>query len=135
MARRDIPDALEMKRVKYAKDVPVADKDRVARALRAAGRRSEALLLYDGRSDDPALKEDLAWAVAEGASFTLSSLKRMGVPVTDEQLRACAENAEKKERWFDALRCYERLQDAAALERVKSHLPNFQVAIPENKKE
>src|SRR5690349_20303830 len=110
MARRSIPDALEMKRVKYAPDTSPEGKDRVAAALRAAGRRSEALLLYEGRPDHPSLQEDLAWAVAEGASFTLSSLKRMGVAITDEQLRACAEHAEAKGRWYDAFRCYERLQ-------------------------
>ena len=126
MARATIPDALEMRRLKYAADVPLEAKDRVADALRAAGRRSEALLLYDGRADHPSL---------EGASFTLSSLKRMGVPVTDEQLRACAESAEAKGRWYDAYRCYERLADEASLARVRERLPNFKVAIPENKKE
>ena len=135
MARATIPDALEMRRLKYAADVPLEAKDRVADALRAAGRRSEALLLYDGRADHPSLLEDLAWAVREGASFTLSSLKRMGVPVTDEQLRACAESAEAKGRWYDAYRCYERLADEASLARVRERLPNFKVAIPENKKE
>ena len=69
MARATIPDALEMRRLKYAADVPLEAKDRVADALRAAGRRSEALLLYDGRADHPSLLEDLAWAVREGASF------------------------------------------------------------------
>ena len=135
MARALIPDALEMRRLKYAADIPLEAKDRVADALRAAGRRSEALLLYDGRADHPSLLTDVAWAVEEGASFTLSSLKRMGVPVTHEQLVACAANAEAKGRWYDAYRCYERLADEASLARVREHLPNFKVAIPENKKE
>ena len=135
MARSRIPDALEMKRLKYAADVPLADRDRVAESLRSAGRRSEALLLYDGRADHPALREDVAWAISEGSSFTLASLRRMGVAISDADLRACAGNAEAKGRWFDAYRCYERLVDEASLARVREHLPNFKVAIPENKKD
>ena len=134
MASGAFPDALAMKRIKYDPAVPPAERDRWAAALRAAGRRSEAILLYDGRPGDPALREDVAWAVATGASFTLGALRRMGVEISDERLRACAQNAEAKGRWYDAYRCYERLADAEALARVKEHLPGFSLAVPENKK-
>jgi hypothetical protein len=125
MARSSFPAALEMRRLKYEKDVPEADKDRWAKALREAGRRAEAVLLYEGRAGTPVLEEDLAWAVKEGAAYYLFSLQRMGLAVAPERFRACAEAAEAKERWYDARRCYEALKDEAALARVAPHLPGY----------
>ena len=135
MARSRIPDALEMKRLKYAADIAPADKDRVGEALRAASRRSEALLLCEGRPDHPRLREDHAWAIESGSSFTLSALRRLGVAISDDDLRACARSAEAKERWFDAYKCYEKLADETSLARVRERLPNYKVAIPDNKKD
>src|SRR5690349_12408611 len=119
-----------MKRIKYDPEVPAAERDRWAERLRAAGRRSEAILLYEGRGGDPALRQDVDWAVATGASFTLGTLRRMGVEISDDKLRACAQNAEAKGRFYDAYRCYERLGDAEALARVKERLPGFALAVP-----
>jgi hypothetical protein len=134
MKRDAIPGVLDMTRLKYGPEATPEQKDRVADALRRAGRRSEALLLYEGRADHPAVAEDLAWAIREGAAFTLFQVRRLGFPVTDEQRRACAAAAEAKERWFDAHRLYEVLGDAAALERVRQRIPGYVVAVPENKK-
>ena len=136
MARKasPVPDALEMRVIKYEAVTTVEQRDRTAELLRSLGRRSEAILLYDGRADHPALAEDLRWAIEAGASFTLFSLKRMGVPVTDDHVRACAVAAEAKERWYDAHRCYEALADDAALSRVRERVPGYKVAVPENKK-
>jgi hypothetical protein len=129
-----IPDALAMKRIKYDPAVPDAERDRWAAVLRAAGRRSEAILLYEGRGDHPSLRQDVDWAVENGASFTLGALRRMGVEISDDKLRACAQSAEAKGRWYDAHRCYDRLGDAEALARVKERLPGFSLAVPDNKK-
>jgi len=134
MKRDSIPPVLEMTRLKYGPESTAEQKDRVAAALRKAGRVSEALLLYEGRAEHPAVAEDLAWAVREGAAFTLFQIRRLGYPVTDEQRRACAAAAEAKERWFDAHRLYEVLGDAEALERVRQRIPGYTVAVPENKK-
>jgi hypothetical protein len=133
MARSPIPDALLMTHLKYGGGT-TEEKDRVAEALRKAGRRTEALLLYEGRADHPAVKQDLAWAVREGAAFTLFQIRRLGYPVTDDERRACAAAAEARERWFDAHRLYEVMGDAEALERVRARIPGYQVAVPENKK-
>lgn len=122
MARSTIPDALQMKALKYGSR-PDAEKDRVAEALRAAGRRSEALLLFQGRGDHPFLREEKAWAVEHGVSFHLSSLERLGVPVTDDDYRVCGQAAEHAGRWLDARRCWERLEDDEGLRRVAPHVP------------
>jgi hypothetical protein len=122
-----------MTRLKYGEAAP-EEKDRAAEALRAQGRRSEALLLYEGRADHPSVAKDVEWAVREGAAFTLFQARRMGYPLSDEQRRACAAAAEARERWFDAYRLYEVLGDAEALERVRARLPGYVVAVPDNKK-
>ena len=52
MARSSIPDALQMKALKYG-GRPDSEKDRIAELLRDEGRRSEALLLFQGRPEHP----------------------------------------------------------------------------------
>ena len=133
MKRSPIPDALEMTRLKYDRRSDVAERDRVAAALRAEGRFAEASLLYDGRSDHPSLVADLDRAVREGAAFHVFSLRRAGVPVTNEHLRACAVAAEANGRWFDAHRCYTALADAEALARIAANLPSYKTTVPANK--
>ena len=59
MAKSDIPNALEMQAWKYA-GRPEGQTDALAGRLRAAGRRSEAILLFDGRPEHPFLKEEIA---------------------------------------------------------------------------
>jgi hypothetical protein len=128
-----IPDALEMTRLKYGREVDVAEKDRVAARLREADRFAEASLLYDGRPNDPALAADLDRAVRAGAAFHLFSLRRMGVPVDEAHFRACAAAAEAKGRWYDAHRCWTAVGDAEALARIAPNLPGFKTAVPSNK--
>ena len=134
MARAAIPDALGMRHLKYEPGVTNAQRDAVADALRAAGRIPEAILLYDGRADHPALRDDLAKAKADGVAFLVFALRKLGVPVTEDDIRACGAAAEAKGRWYDAFRCYESLADAPGLERVRVQLPGYKVAVPDNKK-
>ncbi len=133
MARSPIPDALGMRWLKYDPAATDAQRDATAAALRQAGRIPEAILLYEGRPTHPSLREDLRSAVRAGASFTLKSLERIGFAVDPDTWRACASAAEDKERWYDALRCYEVLKDETALARVREKLPGFKVAVPDNK--
>jgi len=117
-----IPNALEMNVIKYA-GRPDAERDRVARALVEQGRRSEAILLYDDRGDHEFMVEQGRWAVEQGASFHLLSLRRMGTVVTDDDLADCGRSAEARGRWMDAHRCWALLEDAEGLARVAPHLP------------
>jgi hypothetical protein len=134
MARIQIPDALGMRRLKYDPAATDAERDATATALRAAGRIPEAILLYEGRAEHPALAADQKEAIRLGSSFVLRALERIGVKIEAEAWRACAAHAEMKERWYDALRCHEILKDEVALARVREKLPNFKIAVPENKK-
>ena len=58
-----IPSALDMQQLKYG-DRSDGDRDRLAAALRDAGRRPEALLLFEGRPEHPFLREEVSWAVS-----------------------------------------------------------------------
>ena len=119
MARPLIPDALGMRRLKYDPEATEAERDATAAALRRVGRIPEAIFLYEGRPEHPALREDLRLGQRAGASFTLKALERIGVALDPEAWRACASAAEDKGRWYDALRCYEVLKDEEALARVR----------------
>jgi hypothetical protein len=122
MAARRIPDALAMRETKYG-DKPAAEKDRVAQDLAAQGRHAEAILLFDGRGDHPFLAGQRKRAASDGDAFTLLSLRRMGTPVSDDDLRACAAAAEKAGRWLDARQCHVALKDEASLVRISPNLP------------
>ncbi len=134
MARPAIPDALGMRRLKYDPLATNAERDATAALLRQAGRIPEAILLYEGRAEHPSLAGDVKEATRLGSSFVLRALERIGVRLEPETWRACAGHAEMKERWYDALRCHEVLKDEAGIARVREKLPNFRIAVPENKK-
>ncbi|MCC7137016.1 MAG: hypothetical protein IT460_01145 [Planctomycetes bacterium] len=133
MARSKIPDVLEMRRLKFDAGVAAAEKDAVAEALRAEGRASEALLLFEGRADHPSLEADRRDAIRHGYGWRLLAMKRLGVAVTDDEVRACAGAAETAGRWFEANRCYTTLGDAEAVARIAPNLPGYKPAIPANK--
>lgn len=117
-----IPDALAMRHLKYG-GAPEAERERMAEVLRAANRHTEALLLYEGRGGHPSLVSALQRAVSQGLAFRVLSLRRLGAPVTDDHLRACALAAEKAGRWLDARQCHLAVGDAEAVQRLAQHLP------------
>jgi hypothetical protein len=129
MARPSVPDALVMRELKYG-TATTAEKDRVAALLRAAGRRTEALLLYEGRADHPALRLERDHAITHGMVFPLQTLQRLGTEVTPEHFKACAAAAEQNGRWLDARICYLLLKDEAAVRRIAAHLPASLVPPP-----
>lgn len=129
-----IPNALEMKTLKYG-GRPDAEKDAVASALREAGRRSEALLLFEGRAEHPQLKEEKVWALEEGATFHLLALRRLGVAITAEDFTVCAHSAEKKGRWLDARLSWLELDRPEEIRRIAAHLPPSLRPEPESSEE
>lgn len=122
MARSKRPTALEMRELKYG-DTPDAEKDRMAERLQAEGRHAEAILLFEGRGDHPALAQAVSWAVSQGNGFHLVSVARLGRPVTPQEFRSCAEAAEGRGRWMDARLCWLELEDEAAVRAIAEHLP------------
>ena len=122
MAHSPIPDALVMRHLKFG-GAPEADRDRVAETLRAAGRRTEALLLFEGRPEHPSLPAARDHAIMNGLAFQLLALRKLGVAVTPEQVKATATAAEKSGRWNDARLLYRALADEDAIRRIAEHLP------------
>ena len=122
MARSKTLNALEMRELKYG-ETTEAEKDKKAEELRSAGRRAEAILLFEGRGEHSFLAEEESWAVSEGNGFHLISLVRLGRSVAPERMRACAAAAESRGRWLDARLCYVELGDEAAIRKIAEHLP------------
>lgn len=122
MARSDFPNALDMQAYKYG-EKPPAQRDALAERLRAAGRRSEAILLFEGRPEHPFLAAEVEWATREGIAFHLLSLRGLGVTIDEDVLRRCAQAACDRGRWMDARTCYVALEDRAGLAAIAEHLP------------
>jgi hypothetical protein len=130
MARTHIPTALQMRRLKYERGEPGEEdealreeRDRVAEALRAAGRRAEAVLLFQGDPDHPFLADELDWAVEAGDGFHLLAVRRLGREVGEDLLRACAQSAREHGRWMDARLCLMALGDEEGIAALAEHLP------------
>ena len=129
MAKVKIPNALKMRELKYG-EVSEAEREALALALRAAGRRSEAILLYEHLPEAVFLSEEVDWAVGEGNGFHLLAMQHMGRPISEETLRGCAHAAEQRGRWMDARRCYAALGDEAAVRKIAENLPES-MRVPE----
>jgi len=119
MARSPFPDALAMRRLKFGEASP-SERLEVARRLRAAGRRAEAILLFEREPDASFLREEIDWAITHGQAFHLLSLRRLGAEVTESSIRDCARAAEREGRLLDAVQCYKALGDEGALARLPS---------------
>lgn len=130
MASSQFPDALTMRDWKYGGR---SAEERVALAtrLRDVGRRSEALLLFEHDPANPFLEAEITWARENGIGFHLANMRSVGVEISPDAWRDCAQVAESRGRFMDARTCYVALEDTAALERINPHLPpSLRVAIP-----
>jgi hypothetical protein len=126
MARTRIPSALEMRELKYGAGTgPDSEETRLelARALRDQGRRSEAVLLFEGRPGHPFVAEEVRDARERGAGFLLLLLQRMGAPVGPDDLASCARAAEAAGRWMEARQLHLARGDRDALVRISPDLP------------
>ena len=122
MAKRSIPSALDMRRLKYG-EASDAEREATASALRAAGRRAELLLLFERHPDPKVFAEEADWAVKEGQAFHLLSVQRLGGDVSEDRVRACAKRALEKGRAMDARNCYTAIGDEAAIAAMGDLLP------------
>lgn len=117
-----MPHALEMRRLKYGA-VPDEERDVVADALRAAGRRAEAILLLERRPQHPALEGEIRWAIENGSAFHLLSIRRSGRDVPEEAFRALAAEAERRGRYMDARQAWLAVDAIDEVRRFAEHLP------------
>lgn len=129
MADRAFPDALAMRELRAGR-LPEAERERVAEALRAAGRHTQALLLYEGRADHAALQGAQARAVREGRTFELLGMRRLGRAVPDADLRAAASAAAAAGRHLEARLALVALGDLDGVRALAAHLPPSLVPPP-----
>lgn len=122
MADRSFPDALRMRALR-AGQAPEAERESVAAQLRAAGRRVQALLLYEGRPTHASLEAEQARAVREGEVFALMSLRRLGRTVTDGELRQAAGTAAARGHHLEARLALHALGDVEGVRAIAEHLP------------
>lgn len=122
MAQRTIPDALAMRHLRTG-DAPEAEREQAAEALRAQGRHTQALLLYDGRAAHPSLKAELEKAISRGQTFRLLTLRRLGLAVSEEDLRSCARAAAQTGRALEARLAYVAVGDTEAVRALGTQLP------------
>jgi hypothetical protein len=129
MAASSLPDALLMRELR-AGNAPEAERERVAAELRAQGRATQAVLLYEGRAQHPALDAEQARAVREGHVFLLLAMRRLGRSVPDADLRAAAQVASTKGGYLEARLAYQALGDVEAVRALAPHLPPSLVPPP-----
>lgn len=120
MAR--FPNALEMRALKYGKRSD-AEQAKVAAALRDAGRRSEAILLYDRHPEAPFLEEERVWAIEQGRVFHLLALRRLGKTIETADLIQASKTAETAGRWMEARLGWLDVGDEEAVRSLAEHLP------------
>jgi len=129
----ELPNALQLRQIKYGEKSTPARKVSTANVLLDAGRTAEALDLFllAGDKDGVSRLRDLA--IREGRPILLLILERVGTRLPPEQWKAAAEAAIASSRWRDAYRCYQKAGDEKGLEAVREHLPDYEIYTPQGK--
>ena len=118
-----LPDALQLRHIKYgAKSLP-AQQLEVARAMIDAGRVAEALDLFLIAGDEAGIAEIKQRATTEGRPVWLVMIQRAERPVTVADWKACGEAAEKAGRLREAYRAFTMAKDESGLSRLEESLP------------
>jgi dienelactone hydrolase len=110
---RGLPDALQLREIKYGPKTSAEERGRVARRLAEAGRVAEALDLFLLAGDTEGEAEVRRRAVAEGQPLLLVILRRAGRAISKEEWLETARAAVRASRWREAYRCYTEAGDEA----------------------
>lgn len=130
---RGLPDALQLREIKYGIKTSDAERCRVGRELAAAGRLAEALDLFLLAGDEEGVAELRRRAITEGQPLLLQSLRRAGRAVPKEEWREAGRAAQQARRWREAYRCYTEAGDEAGLAEVQQELPDYAIYMPPGK--
>jgi hypothetical protein len=132
MAER-LPDTLALREIKYGEKASPARQKKVARDFLGCDRAADALDLFLLAQDEDGIREVMAWAVKEGHSSLLLTLKRAGRGPTPADWSAAGEKGLAAGRWRDAFRCFREASDEAGLARVREKLPDYDIYTPAGK--
>ncbi|MEM8884253.1 MAG: hypothetical protein AAGD14_09305 [Planctomycetota bacterium] len=130
---RGVPDAMQMREIKYGAKTTPAAQQQTAAALLQAGRVAESLDLSILAGDDAAVASIRKRACDEGRPIWLIMIERAHSAIPTDEWRACAEAAFRAERWRDAFRAFTRADDEAGLERVREKIPGYEIYVPDGK--
>lgn len=130
---RGLPDALQLREIKYGSRTSPEERRRIARSLAAAGRVAEALDLYLLAGDEEGEAEVRRRAVAEGQPILLLILRRAGRSISRDEWAEAARAAVRAGRWREAYRCFSEAGDEAGLAEIQDKLPDYSVYTPPGK--
>jgi hypothetical protein len=130
---RALPDALQLREIKYGTKTSAEERSRVARLLAEAGRLAEALDLFLLAGDEKGEAESRRRAVEEGRPVLLLSLRRAGRRIPREEWRQAGAAAARAGRWREAFRCYTEAGDEEGVEAVRDKLPDYSIYTPQGK--
>ena len=129
----ELPNALQLREIKYGEKSTPARKVATAKALLDAGRTAEALDLFLIAGDQDGVAQIRDLAIQEGRPVLLLMLERVGTPLAAELWKAAGDGAAGASRFRDAYRCYQKAGDEKGLEEVREHLPDYEIYTPQGK--
>jgi len=139
LGSRTVPDPIplelsEKRRLLYGKGLD-RERSSVVNALVAKGRLAESLEYLERSKDFGALGQVRRDAVAAGDLFSLvRSCQILKADADPAELRELAGNAERAERWYDAVNALARAGDEEKSEALRlARCPEFQLFKPANK--
>ncbi|MHC4136490.1 MAG: hypothetical protein ACYTDU_00565 [Planctomycetota bacterium] len=130
---RGLPDALQLREIKYGSKTSAEERRNVARRLAEAGRFAEAVDLFLLAGDEEGEAEERRRAVAEGHPVLLLMLRRAGKSVSRDEWRQAAQAAARAGRWREAFRCYTEAGDEAGLAEIRDKLPDYSIYTPQGR--
>jgi len=128
-----MPDALQLREVKYGVKSQSAQQIKLASAMESAGRVAEALDLYLLAGDEDGVQSIRKRAVAEGRPVWLLMAQREGHTVSHDDWKQCAAAAEAAGRLREAYRAYRFAEDEGGLARIHESLPGYEIYVPQGK--
>ena len=120
-----LPNALQLREIKYGEKVTNERRRAVGRAFESAGRLAEALDLFLIAGDDEGVLRLRQRGVAEGRTILLVMLERAGRAPTAQEWSQAADASFSAGRYRDAYRCFQKAGDEAGIERVKEKDPGL----------
>ena len=130
---QDLPDALRLREIKYGAKTTSEERTRLAREFLESDRLAEALDLFLIADDEKGVRQIRQIAIENGRPALLLMLVRAEREVTVEEWRTAGQAARRAGRTREAFRCLSMAEDEAALEELRSELPDYEIYVPQGK--
>jgi hypothetical protein len=128
-----LPDALQLREIKYGQKTSDQQRARVAQQLRDAGRFAEALDLYLLAGDEEGVADMERRAAEDGRPILLVMMQRAGREIPAATWAATGRAALAAGRWREAFRAFSEAGDEDGLAEVREHLPDYDFYVPQGK--